>query len=354
MDQAQTVDVIGEELFGSNTEIPTASLLRTLWVVVPCHNETESLPLLLQALDRQRDQESNRVDLQLLLVDDGSTDRTLDAMRQAAQDHPWVHYVALSRNFGKEAALYAGLDSALNHGADLVAVMDADLQDPPELLSTMLDEVLNGDADVAAARRVDRKGEPPVRSFFANMFYRLMAKAGDVPIPDGARDYRVMCRMVAEAIVSMPERTRFSKGIFAWVGFPTTWVEYEHVDRTAGTSSWSFWGLVRYALEGVVSFSTAPLTAISILGLVVFLLAMIILIFILVRAALFGDPVAGWPSLAALIVAFAGLQILCLGVLGLYLAHVYAETKGRPIYLIKEDSENHMNQMSNFNNGDQQ
>lgn len=246
--------------------------------------------------------------------------------------------VSFSRNFGKEAGLICGLERALNLDATHVVVMDADLQDPPSLMPKMFQIMDETGCEVVATYRRTRQGEPPVRSWFAHRFYNIMNRHSDVQLRDGARDFRLMTRRVVEAICSLPERERFSKGIFAWVGFKTEWLGYDNVEREWGSTSWSFWGLVRYALDGMVAFSTAPLEAVSVAGLIVFLLSVIFLIFIIVRAMLFGDPVAGWPSLVCLITLFAGMLLLSMGIVGLYVAKIYNESKGRPHYVIAEEN----------------
>lgn len=307
-----------------------------LCIVVPCYNEEESIDFFLDAMDGIAP--ALPVALSYVFVDDGSRDRTLDALRRANAARPGqVHYISFSRNFGKEAGLAAGLDKALVLGADLVAVMDVDLQDPPSLLGEMCERVLAGECDVAAAYRTTREGESPVRSWFARRFYALMDAMSDVDMKDGARDFRVMTRQVAQAVMDMPERNRFSKGIFGWVGFRTSWVAYENVEREHGTTSWSFLGLVRYAVEGILAFTTVPLELISVAGVVAFLAAVVFLVFVVVRALLFGDPVAGWPSLMAVTILFGGLNLLGIGIVGLYVSKIYSESKRRPLYIVSEE-----------------
>lgn len=274
------------------------------------------------------------VTLEFVFVNDGSTDNTLTVLRNLAAKDARVHYVSFSRNFGKEAALLAGLSAARG---DFVATMDADLQDPPSLLPQMLAAVQSGDYDCAATRRVSRTGEPKIRSFFARAFYRLMAKISDAEIVDGARDYRLMSRRMVDAVLSLPERNRFSKGIFAWVGFKTKWFEYTNRERAAGETKWSFWKLFLYSIDGITAFSTAPLSVAAAAGVIVSFVALCMLVFIVVRALIWGDPVAGWPSLVCIVLLVSGLQFLCLGVLGQYLAKTYLETKNRPLYIIKEE-----------------
>ena len=310
-------------------------------VVVPCHNEESSLPYFVdeigQAFSAMRSQYQG-LSFEVVFVDDGSTDNTLALLKQiAAESHDFeVRWLSFSRNFGKEAALFAGLEAARG---DYVATMDADLQDPPSLLPEMFDILMNEDYDNVATRRVTRKGEPRIRSFFARMFYRLINRISDADIVDGARDYRLMKRNMVDAVLRIRESNRFSKGIFGWVGFRTKWLEFENVERVAGETKWSFWSLFLYSIDGLVGFSTAPLSIASITGLVCSMLAIVFLIVILIRAALFGDPVAGWPSMMSVVLLLGGLQMLFLGVIGQYLAKTYVEVKRRPLYLVRESSD---------------
>lgn len=315
-------------------------------LVVPCYNEEESIPLfqeeaarVLGEMQTRFGSPQNPVTFELVYVDDGSTDATLPELKRiAGQAHPDgmdVRYLSFSRNFGKEAALLAGLDAA--HG-EYVATMDADMQDPPSLLPTMYEMLLASDADNVATRRVTRKGEPPIRSFFARVFYRIINRLSDTEIVDGARDYRLMTRRMVNAICSLREYNRFSKGIFGWVGFKTEWLEYENVERAAGETKWNFFSLFSYSIEGIVAFSTKPLHIASLGGMLFCLLALILLVVVIVRAAVFGDPVAGWPSLVCLILFIGGSQMLCLGVFGQYLAKSYVEVKNRPIYVVRESN----------------
>ena len=311
----------------------------SLCVVVPCHNEEESLPALFERMDSVEPTLAEWVEGPVLyaLVDDGSSDRTLEVLRELHDRRPEVHYVSFSRNFGKEAGLAAGLRKAYDLGADFVAVMDADLQDPPELLAQMFSSI-SGGCDVAAAYRTSREGEPPIRSWFASRFYDVINHISDVEMKSGARDFRLMTKRAVHAILSLPESSRFSKGIFSWVGFETAWIPYENVEREHGSSSWSFFSLARYALDGIVAFSTVPLELISILGLLVCLVAMLFLVFVLVRALAFGDPVAGWPSLMCVILLLGGAILFGVGIVGLYLSKVYAEVKRRPLYVVREEA----------------
>lgn len=311
----------------------------SLCIVVPCHNEEQSLPVLFERMAEVERMLGEWVEgpVRYVMVDDGSIDATLDILRDLHRHRPEVHYLSFSRNFGKEAGLAAGLRKARDLDADFVAVMDADLQDPPALLPQMFARIAEG-CDVAAAYRVSRAGEPPVRSWFANRFYDIINRISDVEMKSGARDFRLMTKRVVNAILSLPENSRFSKGIFSWVGFETAWIPYENVEREHGSSNWSFFSLMRYALDGIVAFSTVPLELISISGLFVCMAAALFLIFVLVRALAFGDPVAGWPSLMCVILLLGGAILFGLGIVGLYLSKVYAEVKRRPLYVVEEEA----------------
>lgn len=304
-----------------------------LSVVVPCYNEEESVALFYEELMKNQDFfAEEQVELELLYIDDGSSDRTVEEVKKLRQRDDRVHMVSFSRNFGKEAAMYAGLENA--HG-DYVVIMDVDLQDPPALLPEMYRYLQEG-YDSVATRRVTRKGEPPVRSFFARAFYRLMKKISKTEIMDGARDYRLMTRQMVDAILSMQEYNRFTKGIFGWVGFKTKWLEFENVERARGETKWNFWKLFLYSLDGITAFSTVPLMLASVAGLLFCALAVVMILFIIVRKLIFGDPVSGWPSLVCIILLTSGVQFFCVGILGQYLAKTYMEVKRRPIYLTKE------------------
>ena len=311
-------------------------------LVVPCYNEEESLPAFFEETSRVIDAmraEHADASFELVFVDDGSSDGTLAVVRDAAargEAPAEVRWMSFSRNFGKEAALLAGLRAARG---DYVATLDADLQDPPALLPEMYRILLEEDYDNVATRRVDRAGEPPVRSFCARAFYRIINRLSDADIVDGARDYRLMRRRMVDGILELGEYNRFSKGIYGWVGFKTRWLPFENVERVAGETKWSFWGLFRYSLEGIVAFSTAPLSAASLIGVVLCFLALVFALVIVARTLMFGDPVAGWPSLACIVLFVGGLQLACLGIIGQYLAKTYLETKGRPVYLIRESSD---------------
>ncbi len=308
-------------------------------IIVPCYNEEEALGLFYEETTHVLFEELPEVDAEFWLIDDGSKDGTLEEMKKLADKDSRVRYISFSRNFGKEAAMYAGLSHATG---DFTVIMDADLQDPPALLPEMYRALTEEGYDSVATRRVTRKGEPPIRSFFARMFYKLMNKISPTDIVDGARDFRMMSRKFVNAVLSMSEYNRFSKGLFGWVGFKTKWLEYENVERVAGETKWSFWKLFKYSIEGIVAFSTAPLVLSSVLGLLCCALAFFFVIFIVVRRLIFGDPVTGWASTASIILFVGGLQMLFIGILGQYLAKTYLETKKRPIYIIGEtnDTEN--------------
>lgn len=302
-------------------------------IVVPCFNEEESIPLFYAALEKEREFLVN-ADIEYIFVNDGSNDNTLNVLRSLAkEDRERVKFISFSRNFGKEAGLYAGLQQATG---DYVAVMDVDLQDPPEMLPEMLQIIREEEYDCVGTRRVSRDGEPPIRSFFARQFYRIINNISETEIVDGARDYRLMTRQMVNAILSMEEYNRFSKGIFSWVGFDTKYLEYKNQERVAGETSWSFWSLFKYSLDGIVAFSELPLAFASFVGFFSFLAAMIAMVVIVIRTLLFNDPTSGWPSLVCFILAIGGLQLFCLGILGKYLGKTYLETKKRPIYIVKE------------------
>lgn len=301
-------------------------------IVVPMYNEQESLGILYKELNRVTDT-LPEYEFEYLFVNDGSSDATLAEIRQLAEKDKRVRYVSFSRNFGKEAALYAGLKNATG---DYVATMDADLQDPPALLPQMIAMIEAGDCDNVATRRVNRKGEPPIRSFFAKCFYKVMRHLSHIEIADGARDYRLMSRAMVDSIVSVSEYNRFSKGIFAWVGYETKWLEFENVERSAGETKWSFWKLVRYSLDGIINFSDTPIRISSYLGLLLTVLSFVAIIIEVIRALVFGDPVAGWPSLVCIITFIGGIQLFCMGIMGQYIAKTYMEVKRRPHYIVKE------------------
>ena len=301
--------------------------------IVPCFNEEEVIPIYYEEMQKVRKQEEGKIDFEIIFIDDGSKDKTLEVIKKLSEQDECIHYVSFSRNFGKEAAMYAGFEHAKG---EYVVTMDVDLQDPPHLIPEMIRCIEEEGYDSVATRRVTRKGEPPIRSFFARRFYGLINRISDADIVDGARDFRMMKRDMVDAILSMPEYNRFTKGIFGWVGFKTKWLEFENVERAAGETKWSFWKLFRYALEGIIAFSTVPLTIVSLIGVIVCIIAFFFLLFVVIRAAAFGDPVAGWPSLICVISFLSGIQLLGIGVVGMYLSKTYLETKKRPIYIKKE------------------
>ncbi len=304
-----------------------------LSLVVPCFNEEETIPIFYREICSVEPKLDARIEF--CFVDDGSRDRTLNILKELRKTDPRVHYISFSRNFGKEAALLAGLEMA---GGDFVATMDVDLQDPPSLLPEMLSYVTDPEDpyDCVATKRSTRAGEPPIRSFFSRRFYQLINRMSDTEIMDGARDYRLMCRKMVDAIIADKEYNRFSKGIFSWVGFRTKWLSYENVERSAGQTKWSFFKLFGYAVDGILAYSTLPLTLASYAGIVLCLIALIFLVIIVVRALLFGDPVAGWPSLASIVIFIGGMELLSQGIIGLYISKIYLETKKRQNYIIKE------------------
>ena len=301
-------------------------------VIVPCYNEEESMPLFYDEICKVAES-FKHVDFEFIFVNDGSRDGTLSIARDLSKKDKRVRYISFSRNFGKEAAILAGLEYSVG---DYVAIMDADLQDPPSLLHEMYDGIKNEGYDCVATRRVSRKGEPPIRSFFAKCYYRLINKISKTEIVDGARDYRLMSRQMVNSILELKEYNRFSKGIFSWVGYETKWLEYKNVERVAGTTKWSFWKLFLYSLESIVAFSTVPLAIASIMGLLFFLVSVIMIIFIIVKTLTIGDPVAGWPSLVCIIFFVSGVQLFSIGVIGQYLSKLYLEVKNRPVYIVKE------------------
>ena len=306
-------------------------------LVVPCYNEEESMPLFYAEASRVAAEMkiSHGADFELIFVDDGSKDGTLATAKALREKDPRVRFVSFSRNFGKEAGIYAGLQAAKG---DYVAMLDADLQDPPSLLPEMLDTLLTGEYDCAATRRTTRQGEPPIRSFFARLFYKIINKMSDTEIVDGARDFRLMSRAMVDSVLSMGEYNRFSKGIFSWVGFRTKWFEYKNVERVAGTTKWNFWKLFRYSIEGIVGFTTAPLVVAALIGILFCIIAAIMIVVIIIRTLAFGDPTSGWPSMVCILLLCSGVQLFCTGILGEYLAKTYLEVKHRPLYVVREQS----------------
>ena len=301
-------------------------------VAVPCYNEEPALEPFFAAVSAVAEQ-MPEVAFEFLFIDDGSRDRTLEKMQELAQRDSRVKYISFSRNFGKEAGIYAGLENATG---DYVVVMDADLQDPPALLPEMYRSIKEEGYDCVGSRRVTRKGEPPIRSLFARLFYKLINRMSNAEIVDGARDFQMMSRQVVEAILSMGEYNRFSKGIFGWIGFKKKWLEYENIERVAGETKWSFWQLLLYAIEGIVAFSTTPLVISSVFGLICCVLALVMILVIIARTLIFGDPTSGWPSLVCIMLLLSGIQMLGIGIVGQYLAKTYLETKKRPIYLVRQ------------------
>lgn len=304
-----------------------------LSVVVPCYNEEESIPLFYEAMEKVR--EKLALPFEYIFVNDGSKDNSLSVMRELHEKNSSaVHFISFSRNFGKEAALLAGLRKATG---EYVTVMDVDLQDPPELLLQMFEIIKKPDIDCVGTRRTTRTGEPKIRSFFAKMFYRVVNKIGQVEMVDGARDFRLMTRQMVDAILELGEYNRFSKGLFSWVGFNTHYIEYENVERVAGDTSWNFWKLLSYSIDGIINFSEAPLSIAIISGTIACVIAFIGMIFVIVRTMIFGDPIGGWPSLVCIILFLGGIQLLCLGIIGKYIGKIFLETKKRPIYIVREE-----------------
>lgn len=305
--------------------------LKKLTLIVPCFNEQEALPFFYkEAISVLK---NLNYEYELLFINDGSKDNTLNILKDFADRDACVKYISFSRNFGKEAAMYAGFCNATG---DYVAIMDADMQDPPDLLPEMLKLIESGEYDSVATRRVSREGEPPIRSWFARRFYSLINKISDADIVDGARDFRLMRREMVDAIVAMGETNRFSKGIFGWIGFRTYWLPYENRERVAGTTKWNFWGLCKYAIDGIINFSEASLSIASWFGIIMTAIAFIFLLFIVVRRLVYGDPVAGWASTICIIVFIGGIQLFCMGVMGQYIAKNYSESKHRPHYIVSE------------------
>ena len=303
-------------------------------IIIPCYNEEQALPLFYQEITKLA-LKMNGQAFELVFVNDGSQDATLPVLKSLAEKDARIKYISFSRNFGKEAAMFAGFEHATG---DYAVVMDADLQDPPHMLEEMYQTLITSDYDCVATRRVTRKGEPVIRSFFARMFYRIINKMSKTEIVDGARDYRMMTRKMLDSILSVKEYSRFSKGIFSWVGFNTKWLEYENINRVAGETKWSFWGLFFYSLDGIIAFSSVPLAFSSIMGFILFIISILMIVFIIVRTLLFGDPTSGWPSLVCIICLVSGIQLFSIGVLGQYLSKIYLEVKNRPLYIIKEDN----------------
>ena len=304
-------------------------------IIVPCYNEEEAMPIFYEEIVKVA-KNMKKVDFEFIFVNDGSKDKTLEVARNLHDKDKRVRYVSFSRNFGKEAGMLAGLEASRG---DYVAIMDVDLQDPPHLIEEMYETLKTEDYDCVATRRVSRDGEPPIRSFFAKCYYKLINKISKTEIVDGARDFRLMTRQMVDSILELKEYNRFSKGIFSWVGYNTKWLEYKNVERVAGTTKWSFWKLFLYSLESIVAFSTVPLSIAAVMGILFCLIAFIMIVVIIVKTITLGDPVAGWPSLVCIIFFASGVQLFCLGVIGQYLAKTYLEVKNRPVYVVKETEE---------------
>ncbi|MCQ2459657.1 MAG: glycosyltransferase family 2 protein [Ruminococcus sp.] len=321
--------------------------MKLVSVVVPCYNEQEVLPMFYEEITKVTKEMSEtypELTFEYLFINDGSKDNTLNLLRELAEKDSRVRYISFSRNFGKESGMYAGLKNAKG---DFVVVMDADLQHPPAFLPEMYSYVRNGEYDCATTRRVSRKGESKIRSWFARMFYKIMNKISQTEIVDGAQDFRFMSRQMVDAILEMSEYNRFSKGIFSWVGFNVRYIEYENVERPAGTTSWSFWGLFKYSLEGIMAFSTAPLAIASMLGIIICAVAFILILVTIIKSLLgFNTSPSGYPTIICIIFLFSGLQLFCTGVLGQYLSKTYMETKNRPIYIAKETEESYLKNKS--------
>ena len=305
-------------------------------IIVPCYNEEEAMPIFYEEITKIADKMKKKADFEFIFVNDGSKDKTLDVARTLSKKDKRVRYVSFSRNFGKEAGMLAGLEASRG---DYIAIMDVDLQDPPALIEEMYDTLKEGVYDCVATRRVSRDGEPPIRSFFAELYYKLINKISKTEIVNGARDFRLMTRQMVDSILELKEYNRFSKGIFSWVGYKTKWLEYKNIERVAGTTKWNFWKLFLYSLESIVAFSTVPLAIASILGLLFCLIAFIMILVIIIKTITVGDPVAGWPSLVCIILFVSGVQLFCMGIIGQYLSKTYLEVKKRPIYIVKETEE---------------
>lgn len=309
--------------------------MEVISIIIPCYNEEDSIPLIYNELKKVSN--NMKYDFEFIFVNDGSIDNSLSVLKKLSAKDKQVKYIHFSRNFGKEAAMYAGLSKSKG---DYVTIMDADLQDPPSLLPEMLRIIKEEGYDSVGTRRVSRKGEPKIRSFFARKFYKIINKLSKIEMVDGARDYRLMTRQMVNSILELKEYNRYSKGLFSFVGFNTYWLEYENVERVAGETKWSFWGLVKYAIEGIVAFSTLPLSIASLMGFIFCFVSFILIIIIIIKTLIFGDPTSGWPSLVCIIFFVSGIQLFCLGIIGKYLSKTYLETKNRPIYIIKESNIN--------------
>lgn len=309
---------------------------KLLSIVVPCYNEEESILLFLDEVKKvSKNNVLKELKIHVLFVNDGSEDNTLNLMKEVSRKNANVSFISFSRNFGKEAAIYAGLEYA---NGDYIALMDADLQDPPNLLEEMYLSIKNEAYDCVATRRITRKGEPIIRSFFARKFYKIINAISKIEIVDGARDFRLMTRQMVNGVLSLKEYNKFSKGLFSWVGFKVKWISHDNIERVAGKTKWSFMGLLFYSIDGIIAFSVAPLALASMIGLLLSFISLLAIIVIIFRTIIFGDPVSGWPSLASIITFIGGLQLLCLGIIGKYLANTYLETKKRPVYILRESN----------------
>ena len=305
--------------------------MNLLSIVVPCFNEDESVGIFLEEIQKTL----KEYNFEVIYVNDGSSDNTLKYIKELASKNSNVKYISFSRNFGKESAIFAGLKYA---SGDYICLMDADLQHPPKLIPEMLEAVLDEGYDVAAARRVSRKGEPKIKSFFSHRFYKVFNKISNIDMVEGATDYRIMTRQVVDSVLNLPEYNRFSKGLFQWVGFDTKWIEYENIERIAGESTWSFWGLIKYSIEGLVAFTTLPLSVSTFLGMVFSVIAFIYMLFIIIRYLIYSEAVPGYPTLICSLLLLGGIQLLSIGVLGKYLEKTYFEAKNRPIFIVKESN----------------
>ncbi len=307
---------------------------KVLSIIVPCLNEEECLPLFYKEINNiQEIFLKENINLELIFVDDGSNDNTLNVIKKIKNNNNFIHYISFSKNFGKEAAIYAGLKKA---SGDLVALMDADLQHPPKLLIDMYNEIKETNYDIVIARRKNRKGEPVIKSFFAEMFYKLITKISKVKVDSRERDFRLMTRQVVDAILSMPEYNRYSKGLFSYLGFKTKWISFDNVKRVAGETKWSFGKLLLYAFDAIIGFSTVPLMISTFLGILFCFISFILILVIIFKTIIFGDPVSGWPSLVCIIFFVSGIQLFCLGICSAYISKIYLETKNRPLYIVKE------------------
>lgn len=310
--------------------------MKKISIIIPCYNEEDSIPIFYKEITNIL-KGIKKYTYELLFINDGSKDKTISILHDLSKKDKHVKYIDFSRNFGKEAAMLAGLEKS---SGDYIAIMDADLQDPPALLPEMINYIENENYDCIATRRVTRKGEPIIRSFFARMFYRVINKMSKIEMVDGARDYRLMTRQMVNEIIRLKEYNRYSKGLFSFVGFNTKWIEYENIERVAGETKWSFWKLFKYAIEGIVAFSTIPLSIASLMGLIFCIVSFILIIFIIVKTLIYGDKTSGWPSLVCIIFFVSGIQLFCLGIIGEYLSKTYLETKNRSIYIVKDTNIN--------------